>query len=28
MVICMDRGADGLHMVKLMTLPPHYLLFH
>jgi len=25
-VICLDRGADGLHMVQLMPLPPHHLL--
>jgi len=26
MVICMERGANGLHMVHLMPLPPHRLL--
>jgi len=25
-VICLDRGANDLHMVQLMPLPPHYLL--
>ena len=30
-VICLERGADGLHMVQLMPLPfqnPHHLLPH
>jgi len=25
-VICLERGADDLHMVQLMPLPPHHLL--
>jgi len=25
-VICMERGANDLHMVQLMPLPPHHLL--
>jgi len=25
-VICLDRGANDLHMVQLMPLPPHHLL--
>ena len=25
-VICLERGADDLHMVHLMPLPPHHLL--
>ena len=28
MVICLERGADDLHMVQLMPLPPHNLLLH
>jgi len=37
MVICLERGADDLHMVRgandlhmvqLMPLPPYYLLLH
>ena len=24
MVICLERGADGLHMVQLMPLPPSH----
>jgi len=37
MVICLERGADDLHMVRgandlhmvqLMPLPPHYLLLY
>ena len=27
MVICLERGANDLHMVKLISLPPHYLGF-
>jgi len=27
MVICLERGANDLHMVQLMPLPPHHLLF-
>jgi len=23
-VICLERGADDLHMVQLMSLPPQY----
>ena len=26
MVICLERGANDLHMVQLMPLPPHRLL--
>jgi len=26
MVICLDLGANYLHMVQLMPLPPHDLL--
>jgi len=26
MVICLERGADDLHMVRLMPLTPHHLL--
>jgi len=26
MVICLEQGANGLHMVQLMPLPPHHLL--
>jgi len=26
MVICLERGASDLHMVQLMSLPPHHLL--
>jgi len=25
-VICLERGATDLHMVQLMSLPPHHLL--
>jgi len=25
-VICLERGANDLHMVHLMPLPPHHLL--
>jgi len=28
MVICLVRGANDLHMVQLMPLPPHHLLLH
>jgi len=28
MVICLQRGANDLHMVQLMPLPPRHLLFH
>ena len=27
MVICLERSANDLHMVKLMPLPPHHLCF-
>jgi len=27
-VICLERGANDLHMVQLMPLPPHHLLVH
>jgi len=26
MVICVERGANVLHVVHLMSLPPHLLL--
>jgi len=26
MVICLEQGANDLHMVHLMPLPPHHLL--
>ena len=26
MVICLERGADGLHIVQQMPLPPHHRL--
>jgi len=25
-VTCLERGANDLHMVQLMPLPPHHLL--
>jgi len=25
-VICLERGADDLHVVQLMPLSPHHLL--
>jgi len=25
MVICLEQGADDLHMVQLMPLPPYHL---
>ena len=28
MVICLERGANDLHMVQLMPLPPRHLLHH
>ena len=28
MVICLERGANDLHMVQLMPLPPRHLLLH
>jgi len=28
MDICLLRGANDLHMVQLMPLPPHYLFLH
>ena len=27
-VICLEQGANDLHMVQLMPLPPHHLLLH
>jgi len=27
-VICLERGANDLHMVHLMPLPPHHFLLH
>jgi len=27
-VICLEWGANHLHMVQLMPLPPHHLLLH
>jgi len=26
MVICLEQGANDLHMVQLMPLPPHRVL--
>jgi len=26
MLVCLERGVNGLHMVYLMPLPPHHLL--
>jgi len=26
MVICLQQGANNLHLVQLMSLPPHHLL--
>ena len=26
MVICLEQGANDLHMVQLVSLPPHHLL--
>jgi len=26
MVICLERGANDLHIVQLMPLPPHHLI--
>jgi len=28
MVICLEQSADDLHIVQLMPLPAHDLLFH
>jgi len=28
MIVCLKRGANILHMVQLMPLPPHHLLLH
>jgi len=25
-IVCLERGANDLHMVQLMPLPPHHLL--
>ena len=27
MVMCLERGANDLHIVQLMPLPPHHLCF-
>jgi len=27
-VICLEQGANELHMVQLMPLPPYHLLLH
>jgi len=27
-VICLEGGANDLHMVQLMPPPPHHLLLH
>ena len=27
MVICLEQGANDLHMVQLVLLPPHHLCF-
>jgi len=27
-VICLQQGANNLHMVQLMQLPPHHLLLY
>jgi len=26
MVICLEQGANDLHVIQLMSLPPHLLL--
>jgi len=28
MVVCLERGANDLHMVQLIPVPPHHLLLH
>jgi len=28
MVICLERGANDLHMVQLMPLPPRHVFVH
>jgi len=28
MIICLEEGANDLHMVQLMPLLPHHLLLH
>jgi len=28
MVICLERGVNHMHMVQLMSLPPHHLLLY
>jgi len=28
MVIYLEQGADDLHMIQLMPLPPNHLLLH
>jgi len=27
MVVCLEQGANNLHMIQLMPLPPHHFLF-
>jgi len=27
-IICLEQGANDLHMVQLMSLPPYRLLLH
>jgi len=27
-VICLELGANDLHMIQLMPVPPHHLLLH
>jgi len=27
-VVCLERGANDLHVIQLMPLPPHHLLLH
>ena len=27
-VVCLQQGANDLHMIQLMSLPPHHLLLH
>ena len=27
MIVCLEQGANDLHMVQLMPLPPHHLCF-
>jgi len=28
MVVCLEQGADDLHMVQLMPLPPDHILLN